>query len=319
MTTRRVPLYLDCDTGIDDAMAIAYLLASPEIDLVGIGTVSGNIDAAGGARNTVELLALAGRSDIPVAVGAHDPQTGVYAGGAPHVHGHNGIGDISLPPTAARPVAEPAAELLISLARKYPGELHILAIAPLTNLAAAARRVPELPGLIRHVTIMGGAAMVPGNISALAEANIGNDPEAAAEVMSAPWPITLVPLDVTMEHRFQESDRQVLLASDRPVAVAVGEMLDHYFAFYSSVYGDRHCALHDPLAAAVAVGAIIPDLAPMVAVEVDTTRGPGRGQTVCDLRGRYRNYPEQPGAHTAVVLTVTVDAAAHIRERILLV
>ena len=315
--TTRVPMFLDCDTGIDDALALVYLLNSPEIDLVGVATVSGNIDAAGGARNTLDLLALAGRGDIPVAVGNHDPQAGRYDGGAPHVHGDNGIGNVTLPPSNLSPVPESGAELLVKLARQYPGELHVVAIAPLTNLAEALRLEPDLPNLVGHVTIMGGAALVPGNISAVAEANIGNDPEAAADVMVAPWDITLVPLDVTMFHRFDEDDRQALLTDGRPVPRALGEMLDYYFAFYFSVFGDRHCALHDPLAAAIAVGEVVPTLAPTVRVAVDAERGPSRGQTVCDLRGRYRGYPPQSGAHTRVVLAAPDDSAAAIRNRLL--
>lgn len=312
-----VPMFLDCDTGIDDAMAVIYLLNSPEIDLVGVASVSGNIDAAGGARNTLDLLALAGRPDIPVAVGNHDPQGGRYDGGAPHVHGGNGIGDVDLPRSDRGPTAESGAELLIAMARRHPGRLHVLAIAPLTNLAEALRLAPDLPDLVAQVTIMGGAALVPGNISPVAEANIGNDPAAAAEVLAAPWDLTLVPLDVTMSHRFDESDRQALLADGRLVPVALGEMLDHYFGFYESVFGDRHCALHDPLAAAIAVGAVVPDLAPTVRVTVEAGTGPGRGQTVCDLRGRYRGYPAQDGAHCRVVLAAPGDTAAHIRQRLL--
>ncbi|MEO5834705.1 MAG: nucleoside hydrolase [Nakamurella sp.] len=315
--TTPVPMFLDCDTGIDDAMALVYLLNSPDIDLVGVATVSGNIDAAGGARNTLDLLALAGRADIPVAVGNHDPQAGHYDGGAPHVHGDNGIGNVTLPRSGNEPAAGTGAELLVKLARQYRGRLHVVAIAPLTNLAEALRLEPDLPNLVSHVTIMGGAALVPGNITAVAEANIGNDPEAAAEVFAASWDLTLVPLDVTMSHRFDEADRQELLSDGRPVPVALGEMLDYYFGFYFTVFGDRHCALHDPLAAAIAVGAVIPDLAPTVRVAVEAGSGPSRGQTVCDLRGRYRDFPPQSGAHCRVVLTAPDGAAAHIKHRLL--
>ncbi len=315
--TPPVPMFLDCDTGIDDALALVLLLNSPEVDLVGVATVSGNIDAAGGARNTLDLLALAGRRDVPVAIGNHDPQVGSYHGGAPHVHGHNGIGEVELPPSGLSPAAETGAELLVRLAREHAGALHVVAIAPLTNLAEALRLEPELPRLVSHLTIMGGAALVPGNIGPVTEANIANDPEAAAEVMAAPWDITLVPLDVTMFHRFDEDDRQALLADGRPVPHALGEMLDHYFGFYLGVFGDRHCALHDPLAAAIAVGIVAPTEAPTVRVAVDAADGPARGQTVCDLRGRYRGYPPQDGAHTRVVLTAPADSAAVIRARLL--
>jgi len=105
------PVYFDCDTGIDDALALAYLMASPEIELVGIGTVSGNIDARTAARNTLDLLAMGGVHTVPVAVGAMDPLTHPFHGGVPHIHGHNGVGDVELPHTDTRPVAESASDL----------------------------------------------------------------------------------------------------------------------------------------------------------------------------------------------------------------
>jgi purine nucleosidase len=300
----RQPFYLDCDTGIDDAMALAYLLASEKVDLLGVGSVSGNISAAGGARNTLDLLALAGREDVPVAVGAHDFQANAFHGGAPHVHGGNGIGEVVLATSGTAVIAESAPELMIRLAKENPGTLHIVAIGPLTNLAAALRLEPGLPALVKEVTIMGGAAMVPGNITRVAEANIHNDPEAAAEVLAADWFITMVPLDATMESTMEVPDRDTLLASDRPVARAIGEMLDIYFDFYVQFFGRRMCALHDPLAAAIAVGDLRLSSAPVVHVEVDTTSGPGRGQTIAELRGRFLGHPEQQGAHTRVVLSV---------------
>ncbi len=303
----RQPFYLDCDTGIDDAMALAYLLASEDVHLLGIGSVSGNISAEVGAKNTLDLLALAGRSDIPVAIGAHDFLGGPFAGGATYVHGDNGIGGVQLPPSATPAVIESAAEMIVRLAHEYPGELHLLAIGPLTNLALALALEPNLPALIKEVTIMGGAALVPGNVTRVAEANIHNDPEAAAIVLAAEWFVTMVPLDATMESLIEAADRDALEASHRPVARAVGAMLDTYFDFYVGSFGRRTSALHDPLAAAIAVGDVKPRVAPVVHVEVDTTHGPGRGQTLCELRGRFLGHPEQAGAHCRVVLSIEDD------------
>lgn len=313
----RIPVYLDCDTGIDDALALGYLLASPNVDLLGIGTVSGNISAAQGAANTLDLLELAGRGDVPVAIGEHDFQTHPYAGGAPHVHGEQGIGNVELLRATAKAVDESAAEMLVRLAGEHPGELRVIAIGPLTNLAAALRLNPELTSLIHSLTVMGGACLVPGNVSAVAEANIHNDPEAAAEVLSATWPITMVGLDVTMQHLFETRHRDALLASPNPFTASLGQMLDVYFDFYRTVFGRRVSALHDPLAAAIAVGDITLTEAPLVDVEVDTTNGPGRGQTVADLRGRFLGHPVTPTAHTTVVLTIEEDFAEVLLARLL--
>ena len=311
------PLYFDCDTGIDDSLALGYLVESPEIEVVGIGSVSGNTDAARAARNTLDVLALAGISGVPVAVGAHDPLRGSYAGGAPHVHGDNGIGGIVLPTSPETPVDGSAAELLVRLAREHAGELRVLAVGPFTNLALALDLEPRLPELVADVVVMGGAALAPGNISAVAEANVANDPEAARVVLEAPWPVTLVPLDVTMVNLLEESDRRVLLAAERPLPQALGAILDLYFDFYRPIFGRRCSALHDPLAAAIVTGGVRATLAPVVRVGVDDSDGPGRGQTICDLRGSYAGYPEQRGAHCSVVLDTDVPLTPHLMERLL--
>lgn len=310
------PLYFDCDTGVDDAVALAYLLSSPEVALAGIGTVSGNVSAAQAADNTLRLLALAER-DLPVAVGEHHPIAGTFHGGAPHVHGANGLGGVDLPAAAAAPVAEDAADMLLRLSHEHDGALEILAVGPLTNLARALERDPALPGRIAKVTIMGGAALVPGNITPVAEANIGNDAEAARAVIAAEWPIVLVPLDSTMDNVLEEADRVRLVEEGGLLASAVGRMLDHYFDFYVTEYGRRSSALHDPLAAALAVGGVRAVVAPAVPVEVDATDGPGRGQTICDLRGQRPGPVDRPGAHVRVVLRTEPDLAAHLLERVL--
>lgn len=310
--TSKIPVYLDCDTGVDDAVALAYLLASPVIELVGIGTVSGNTSAAQAARNTLDLLALAGRDDIPVAVGAHDHLSHPYDGGAPHVHGDNGIGGVQLPRASREPEPGTADDLLRALSVRYAGELHVLVIGPATNIANLLRDEPNLPARIAHVTVMGGAAVVPGNISPVAEANVYNDPEAAAAVLTAAWDVTLVPLDVTMNHTLSEDDRAVLLASPNPLTRAIGETLDHYYDFYLAEYGRRTCALHDPLAAVIAAGAARITRAPRVSVIVDTGDGPGRGQTIVDLRGQRRGERHHEGSRIRVVLETQGPIAEHL-------
>jgi purine nucleosidase len=311
------PVYFDCDTGVDDAVAIALLLASPEVELVGIGCVSGNIDVAGAVQNTLDLVALAGRSDIAVAVGEHDYSTEAFPGGVAFIHGENGIGDIEIPRSPVGPVEESAAEMLVRLAHEHAGRLRVVAVGPLTNIAKALELDPSIAGLVESVVIMGGAAHASGNLSPVAEANIGHDPEAAAAVIRATWPITLVPLDVTVEEILDEPDRLRLVTSGRAFPRAIGEILDFYFAFYASLYGQRNCALHDPLAVAIAVGCVVATNAPAVSVVVDATRGPSRGQTVCDLRGQRLGPVDQPGAHVRVVLATDVPLAPLLIERIL--
>ena len=304
-------VFLDCDTGIDDALAIAYLARSPSLQLVGVGTVSGNIDAATAARNTLDLLDVLGLGDVPVAIGEHDFTTRAYSGGAPHVHGDNGIGGVVLPPSPRATHEQDAAHLLVTLARQHPGQIRVLAIGPLTNLARALEIEPDLPRLVRDVIVMGGAFLVPGNVTPLAEANIHNDPEAADAVFAADWAVTLVPLDVTTGHRFLQEHLDELLLAPAPYA-SIGKMLDTYFDFYATVYGSRVAILHDPLAAAVLSGESQVTNTLDVPVLVTGGDGPDRGRTRADLRtdGSATRRPVR------VVLTVRELFAPVLLERL---
>lgn len=308
---------LDCDPGVDDALALGYLLAHPEVDLALVTSVSGNVDATTGARNALDLLAAFGRPDIPVAIGATDFLAAPFAGSAAPVHGDNGLGGVELPRSPAEPIAASGAEAIVELARSRPGDLRILAIGPLTNLALALDLEPRLPELVRDVVVMGGACLAPGNITPAAEANIFHDPEAALRVVDAPWDVTLVPLDATMHQRFTADDADALRGSDRPVVRALGEMLEFYMGFYLPALGSRAAALHDPLAAGVLTGEAVPTRAMTVDVDVDTTTGPGRGATIADLRGIYHPQPRGVDHGVRVVLEVGADFAPTLRTRLL--
>ena len=293
---------LDCDTGIDDAVALLYLLSDPRVQVVGVTTTFGNCSAAEAADNTLRILHRIGRRDIPVAVGANHPLRGTFDGGEAVVHGKGGLGGVELDIGPTRPIKAAAPDFIVQLARANAGHLHIIATGTLTNLALALELEPRLPTMIASLTIMGGAASVPGNVSPVAEANVSRDPEAAAKVLSASWLVTLVPLDVTMLDIIEEADRQLLLGAKGTAAELAAYVLEFYMGFYKSVYGRAAAPCHDALAVAIAKGDMVPRLAPVVAVEVDTTDGPGRGQTICDLRGRFRGYPLQPNARCRVVL-----------------
>lgn len=297
------PLLVDCDTGVDDAVALLYLCQTPGVDLRAVTTVAGNTSAEQAARNTLQVLETVGRTGVPVAAGAGTTLRGETRAEAHHVHGKGGLGGVELPAPTAAPDPRHATRLLIDTAREAGGELDILATAPLTNLALALREEPRLPELVRHVTVMGGAVHHPGNITPVAEANIGNDPEAAELVLSAGWDVTLVPLDVTMRENLTEAHRQQLLAAGTPASQLAGEILDFYFAFHEEIaLPFRGSALHDPLAAGIAVGEVIPTAAPRLSVTVDTADGAARGAIVADTRGMHRGYPAQPDANAAVVL-----------------
>lgn len=303
-----VPIILDVDTGVDDTLALFYAALHPAVEVVAAGAVWGNVEVETAARNTAFVLQAAG-VEAPVARGAARPLNGEAPVYAHHVHGDDGQGNAGRAGGAPRLEPVTAAVQIVEQATARPGEIELVATGPLTNLALALGLCPKLPRLLRGVTIMGGAALAPGNVSPTAEANIWCDPEAAQAVFNAPWLLTVVPLDVTMRTLLTEPDRQRLLAAGG-IAGYAGEILDFYFEFFArEAFGERMCCMHDVLAVAVAAGTLTPTLIPTVAATVDTSPGPGRGQTIFDLRGRYSGYPDQPGAHTRVVLESDPDFA----------
>ena len=305
-------MILDCDTGIDDTMAVLYAALHPEIDLLAVGSVWGNVDVDLATRNNLHTLAMVGRSEIPVARGAAGPSNGGPAELAYHVHGDDGQGNAG----SGRPVGQPttmtAAEQLVQVVRSHPGEVQIVAVGPMTNIALALELCPELPQLVHGVTIMGGAALAPGNVTPVAEASIWHDPEAAAAVFDAGWPLTMVGLDVTMRTTLDEGHRATL-SRGGTIGQYMSRILDFYFDFFAATsFGERRGCLHDTMAVAVAARTLVPGLAPVVHAVVDASDGPGRGQTICDLRGMYMGYPAQEGAHCTVVLQAAVDFADEV-------
>jgi purine nucleosidase len=288
-------LIVDCDTGVDDAFAVLLAALTPGVELLALTTVWGNVPVEVGARNNLALLDLVGL-DVSVALGAAGPSNGDVAEFSGIVHGEDGQGGHARPPRPDQELDErDAAQLIIDLARLRPGEIDLVAVGPLTNVAAALERDPELPGRLRSVTVMGGAADAPGNRTPAAEANIWHDPEAAAAVFAAGWPLTLVPLDVTMRVLLTDAHRAQLAAGGQ-VGRYLSAISDFYFDFNAQRNFDARCSpVHDAVAVAIAIGALEVTRAPHVSVEIDTTRGPGRGQTICDTRQRYRGFARPTG------------------------
>jgi purine nucleosidase len=299
---------LDVDTGIDDALALFTAALSNAIDLVGCTVVWGNVDVEQGARNTSEVLHLAGHGDVPIAIGAAGPRNGAVAVFSPEVHGADGLGGCAdaahVPTLASREgKAESAVELMLRLSHEHAGSLEIVAVGPLTNLAAALDADPTLPERIRQVTIMGGAALAPGNVSETAEANIWHDPEAAQVVFDAPWELTMVGLDVTMTSLITDEHR-ARLAAGGAIGRFSAEILDYYLAYYESFSGRRASGNHDALALAVATGLVKTTLSPLVDVHVNCSDTASRGRTVTTLEGEWGQWPERDGARHRVVMEV---------------
>jgi purine nucleosidase len=180
----RTPILVDCDTGIDDSLALLYACASPECELVAVTCTAGNVDARQVATNTRAVLELAGRPDVEVALGRETPLARPLVT-TPETHGPRGIGyaELPAPSTALSPRFAP--DLIVEEARRRPGELTLVTLAPLTNVALAVLREPELPRLLRRVVIMGGSYRSAGNTAPTTEWNVGVDPESAAVVFGA--------------------------------------------------------------------------------------------------------------------------------------
>jgi purine nucleosidase len=180
----RIPIIVDCDTGIDDSLALLYAVASPECELVAVTCTAGNVDARQVAENTRAILELAGRYDVEVAIGRETPLARALVT-TPETHGPIGIGYAQLPPAQTPLSPRFSSDLIVEEARRRPGELTLVTLAPLTNVALALLREPELPRLLKRVVIMGGSYRSAGNTAPTTEWNVNVDPESAAIVFAA--------------------------------------------------------------------------------------------------------------------------------------
>jgi purine nucleosidase len=333
MTARR-PIIVDCDTGIDDSLALLYLCASEDADLVAVTCCSGNVEAHQVAENNRGLLELIGRSDVEVALGRTVPLVRPLEI-TPETHGPRGVGYAELPP-GRRPLSgRHAADLIGEEARRRPGELTLLCIGPLTNLAVAVQREPALPKLLRRLVIMGGAFRVPGNTTPVSEWNIHCDPDAARAVLAA-WTAAIeadptVPrllalgLDVT-EQALIRPDHVVALAhragsrpddaialsrgedpmrttrsvAGNPVVRFVADALRFYMEFHATYDGFYGAFVHDPLAAAAALDETLVQTQAL-AVDVETGGDLATGQTIADFRGLWHRLPNVDVAVSADV------------------
>ncbi|HET6315907.1 MAG TPA: nucleoside hydrolase [Chloroflexota bacterium] len=301
LTRAPVRMILDVDTGIDDALALAVAVRRPAIKLEAVLSVAGNVSLDLTTRNTLTVLDWLGAADVPVAAGAVGPLRGAVRE-ASHWHGADGLGSAALP-RSRRTARDDGVGYLIERVLAEPGEITVVCVAPLTNLALAVQRAPEVVSAVREVVLMGGAARAPGNSTPVAEFNIYADPEAADVVFRQRWPLTMVGLDVTNRVLLTRHDRDALASAGSPEAVLVREVTRRHF----DVLGVDAIALHDPLAVAVALE---PDLATVVETEaaVETGGEHTRGQTVVDLRS-HRHTSILPGPTRRVCVDVDVARA----------
>ncbi|KRN93879.1 nucleoside hydrolase [Pediococcus stilesii] len=250
-------MILDLDTGIDDAMAIAYALAAPDVDLIGIVATYGNVLTPDAGLNSLRILELLGRTDIPVFLGEEHSQTTDSFEVMPisaQIHGKNGIGEVQLPDPSRALEEKSGVDFIIEAAHEYNSNLILVPTGPLTNLALALRKDPEVATLIGNVTIMGGALTVPGNVSPVAEANINQDPHAANEVFRSKTNLTMVGLDVTLRTLLTKKETQLWRDLNTNAGSKFADIVDYYIDVYKITSPHLGgCALHDPLAVGIAL------------------------------------------------------------------
>src|SRR5215207_5019285 len=231
---------LDTDPGIDDSLAILLALASPEVELEAVGVTGGNCPLADGVRNALNVLAVAGRTDRPVCPGVglpliRPPFT------APETHGDSGLGYARLPDSPAGPASEHAVDMIVREIMARPGEVTLVAVAPLTNVALAIRKEPRIIQAVREVIIMGAALRDDGNTTSLAEFNFFVDPHAAHIVLESGMPITLLPWDITKDVLLTQPDIDRLLKIPSPVSRFVADATRFYIEFHEITFGYSGC------------------------------------------------------------------------------
>jgi purine nucleosidase len=342
----RIPLILDVDTGIDDSLALLYAAASPEVELVAVTCCSGNVEARQVAINTLAILELAGRTDVEVALGREVPLVR-WLETTPETHGPRGIGYAELPPPSRPLSARDGAAVVVEEARRRPGEITLLTLGPLTNLAVALEREPALPRLLRRFAFMGGAFTVPGNTTPPTEWHIHCDPDAARIVLrawaaaiaddpSVPRPLGMG-LDVTetarmlpehvvaLAHRAgstpdpsielqqQAADGDPLApmrsVASNPLVRYVADALRWYFEFHRRYDGFYGAYVHDPFAIAAVLDPALVATEPLF-VDVEVSGELTSGMTVADRRhltGRPANVDVALGADPTTFLARLID------------
>jgi purine nucleosidase len=301
-------IILDCDPGIDDALAIAFAHGHPDIDLVGITTVAGNVGLDRTTQNALAVCEFIG-ANVPVTAGCATPLVRP-ALEARHVHGESGLGGATLPPSTARPAGGHAVDYLIDTARTVPGEITVVATGPLTNIALALRKEPRLPQWVRDFVIMGGSSG-RGNTTPAAEYNMLADPEAAAVAFGAGWTVTMLGLDVTLRSGAGPAVLDRMSGLGRLGRQLLLPALDQY----RSTTDDGGPPVHDVCAV---VHVAEPGLFGFVAarVEVETSGLFTLGMTVTDFRAAEHNAQVAMAIDTVRFWDVTLSAYERVAAAI---
>ncbi|XP_076912373.1 putative uridine nucleosidase 2 [Bidens hawaiensis] len=305
-------IIIDTDPGIDDAMAIFLALRSPEVNVIGLTTVYGNVYTTLATRNALHLLEVAGRTDIPVAEGSHvSYMKATKLRVADFVHGVDGLGNQNFPQPKSKPIEKSAAEYLVEQAKLYPGQITVVALGPLTNIALAVELDPMFTKNIGQIVLLGGAYLVNGNVNPASEANIFGDPEAADIVFTCGADILAIGLNVTHQVILKDHDRDILADSDGIFAKYLSKILEFYFSYHREAYNMNGVYLHDPTTILAAVNPSLMTYTEGV-VRVQTT-GITRGLSLFFNKQKRFNEETEWCNKPTVKVAVTVDATEVVK------
>ncbi|KAI5319108.1 PREDICTED: uridine nucleosidase [Prunus dulcis] len=315
---KREKLIIDTDPGIDDTIAILMAFQTPELEVLGLTTIFGNVTTEDATRNALLLCEIAGHPSLPVAEGSPEPLKGGRPRVADFIHGSDGLGNIFLPPPERKQIEKSASEFLVDMVSKYPGEVSILALGPLTNLALAIKRDSSFAKKVKRVVVLGGAFFALGNVNPAAEANIYGDPEAADVVFTSGANITVVGINITTQLQFTDDDLLQLRQSKGKHAQLISDTCKFYRDWHVKSDGVHGIFLHDPVSF---VALVRPDLFTykkgVVRVE---TQGICVGHTLMDqgLKNWNSSNPWTGYSPVEVAWTVKVDEVLdYIRSRLM--
>lgn len=285
------PFFIDTDTASDDAVALVIALRHPDVDVVGIGLVAGNVPMEIGLQNALYVAELCGRTDVPVYAGETDPLVVPLETGQ-HVHGSDGMGDIGLPLGGRTPAEGHAVDALLEASHRHAGALELVTLGPLTNIARAVQRDPDLVNRVRRVVVMGAVADHIGNQNPVAEFNMWVDPHAVEVVLQAGFPLEFVGWDISRTYAVMTpADAAALRAAGTPVAemcVDIQRVLSEFCATQTKLAGFD---LPDPIAMAYAIDPSVATETRHLHCAVETRDGLTRGMVVMDLLGFTGNEP----------------------------
>ncbi|XP_023756478.1 uridine nucleosidase 1 [Lactuca sativa] len=311
-------IIIDTDPGIDDSMAIMMAFQTPNLDILGLTTTFGNVSTKDATRNALLLCEIAGRLDVPVAEGSSEPLKGGEPEIQDFIHGSDGLGNLHLPPPKLKKVEKSASEFLVDKVSEYPGEVSILALGPLTNLALAIKRDSSFVNKVKRVVILGGAFFALGNINPAAEANIYGDPEAADIVFTSGANIDVIGINITTQVKMSDDDLDELRKSKGKHAQFLCNSSKFYRDWHVKSDGVYGVFLHDPVCF---VALIRPDLfvfkKGVVRVE---TQGLCVGHTLMDqgLKRWNSDNPWTGYSPVSVAWTVNVEKVLNYIKTVLM-